>query len=112
MHHLNRQPSYLARNHTHFWIAGFTYPYWRTFFKSGRTLKYVTWSGMAENPCGTPSGMTIMSPTLMSRVVYPTMTPLQEGPFRVVVTSLSGADRLPLTMVPPVISVALPDVTM
>ena len=52
-----------------------------------------------------------MSPVFISRLVYPTIVPLQDGPFRIVVTSLSGAERLPLTMVPPVIRVALPDMT-
>ena len=46
------------------------------------------------------------------RLVYPTIVPLQDGPFRVVVISLVGPDRLPLMMVPPVIRVALPEVTM
>jgi len=34
-------------------------------------------------------------------LVYPTIVPLQDGPFRIVVTSLSDAERLPLTIVPP-----------
>ena len=53
----------------------------------------------------------MMSPVFIVRLVYPTMVPPQDGPFRIVVTSLSDADRLPLTIVPPVIRVALPDMT-
>ena len=70
------------------------------------------WSGMAEKPCGTPSGITMMSPTLMTRLVNPTIVPLHDGPLRIVVTSLSAGERRPLTIVPPVISVPLPEVTM
>ena len=54
----------------------------------------------APVPCGVPAGMMTMSPVLTSLVTTsdPAIRPLQDGPFRVVVTSASGADFEPLTI--------------
>ena len=52
-----------------------------------------------------------MSPTLtgLRTASAPAMVPLQDGPFSTLVTSLSGPDRRPLTMCPPVIIVPAPE---
>jgi hypothetical protein len=55
--------------------------------------------------------MMTMSPTFTARLTTsaPTMEPLQDGPFRIFVTSLSGDDLRPLAMCPPVTSVPPPE---
>src|SRR4029453_8677954 len=66
---------------------------------------------MSVHPCGTPAGMMMMSPVLTARLTMsdPAMRPLHDGPFSSLVTALSGADLLPLTIWPPVTRVPLPD---
>ena len=54
-----------------------------------------------------------MSPTTTSRLcTSPTMLPLHDGPFRVVVTLLSGPVMRPFKIYPPVISVPAPETMM
>ena len=54
-----------------------------------------------------------MSPTTTSRIcTSPTMAPLHDGPFRVVVTTLSGPGMLPFKIDPPVTSVPAPETMM
>src|SRR2546429_63360 len=49
---------------------------------------------MSVHPCGTPAGMMMMSPvfTTFLTTSAPTAGPLHDGPFRTLVTSLSGGD--------------------
>lgn len=66
---------------------------------------------MSVQPCGTPAGTMMMSPVLTTRrTTSPTIAPLHDGPFRIVVTGLPGADRVPFMITPPVMSVRLPEV--
>jgi hypothetical protein len=54
--------------------------------------------------------MMMMSPTFTTLVTTsPTIAPLHDGPFSVVVTSASGPDFEPLTMCPPVTIVPEPE---
>ena len=47
---------------------------------------------MSVQPCGTPAGMMMMSPTFTFRFTTsaPAIVPLHDGPFSTLVTSLSG----------------------
>src|SRR3954468_23552396 len=67
---------------------------------------------MSDHPCGTPAGMMMMSPTFTCFLTtsLPIMKPLQDGPFKIFVTSASGPDLRPFTMCPPVTTVPAPDV--
>ena len=49
---------------------------------------------MSDQPCGTPAGMMMMSPVLTTffTTSAPVVVPLQDGPLRILVTSLSGGD--------------------
>ena len=53
----------------------------------------------------------MMSPVFTTRwtTSAPAMSPLHDGPFSSRVTAASGADLLPLTMWPPVMSVPPPE---
>src|SRR5262245_22158367 len=66
---------------------------------------------MSVQPCGTVAGMMTMSPGLTTRLTTssPAITPLHDGPFNTLVTSLSGADLRPFTIWPPVTRVPLPE---
>src|SRR5690606_28518931 len=55
-----------------YWIAGFAYPAGRILPGSGRTLRYVTWSGTLGQPWKTPAGMTTTSPADTTRDCPPT----------------------------------------
>jgi hypothetical protein len=66
---------------------------------------------MSIQPCGTIAGMMMMSPVLTTFLTMsaPTAIPLHDGPLSTLVTSPSGGDLRPLTILPPVTSVPLPE---
>ena len=51
----------------------------------------------------------MMSPGPTTRLFPSLMVPLTDGPLRILVTSLSGADGFPFSIVPPVQSVPPPE---
>ena len=51
------------------------------------------------------------TPTLRL-TMSPSSVPVQDGPLRILVTSLSGAERVPFTICPPVTSVPEPPMTI